>query len=869
MLDTSLCEELTRDLDNLFKARANVGEIRVFNTSEGLKKYQKQSNGTWKPLQKIKEGYQVRHDENYYGRNHSKYRKQPKEAVSFLSKEKKGQVKSVWIREDLGSIDLVYGTKNYGLAHIIDKHVGIEEKNGKKYVKDFETEEELGKEIERILKEGKIIRSYVDKKGYSKKDISLGRHKIVITESLIHDDDNITTKRWIVTSYDPTRDRKDKGIEKAVSNETASEKEPNCINSQQFLCDSRKNHLGEEQPSSVAYRPTTLSDCKSTLKKSLEQQFDEFLIQKARISYPIGTIKQFNVGGKMKDYIKTANGWRPKKKGGSLQSEKEVKQDMKEIREKAYWKPFSKEFSDKNEVVDWLYKEVYKMTKSKNEFGETLDLNQTKDLIKRFQKRYEFDSYIEAEKVLKGLSFNGTKEYSMAFDTNFGQYHFYIGKRQIEKNSNKEEQKEVSKENRSTPTIKQITQTYVKVEDGQIIIRMNKDKTRYKASKGSFKVESNEGEDIVQFKKRIKEEYEKQLKPKETELEKEIRESLEKRTVIDKIGELIKMGLSEVGLKDVVLKVYDRIRDNSFDKEKNKVLEIRQKREYKSYNEAEYNRIRDGRDLDNHLQNEVRDKLQDIPAEIKGTKGMYVDFALKRLERFYSNSDRENILSAYSGLSEEEKLSLDKRLIERGYQPIVNGLVYQNYEGNKSYKYFHKYEDALKFYKEDCSLSEEERKFYKEDWTRSGYKYINAVNTEKSIDLERSKELKINVLLDKINDEIKASKISKMIEKSSLNENLILTRYISLDRLNKEGQDLIFAKEGDVYEDLRFTAFGLSNDNELPITGDFKITLLAKKGQKVLNIGNEREVEYLCQRGSKFRVLKTGFSSIVVELLDE
>ena len=60
------------------------------------------------------------------------------------------------------------------------------------------------------------------------------------------------------------------------------------------------------------------SDRKITLKKSLEQQFDEFLIQKARISYPIGTIKQFNVGGKMKDYIKTANGWRPKNKGNKI-----------------------------------------------------------------------------------------------------------------------------------------------------------------------------------------------------------------------------------------------------------------------------------------------------------------------------------------------------------------------------------------------------------------------------------------------------------------------------------------------------------------------------------------------------------------------
>ena len=65
------------------------------------------------------------------------------------------------------------------------------------------------------------------------------------------------------------------------------------------------------------FKNPSVSDRKSTLKKSLEQQFDEFLIQKARISYPIGTIKQFNIGGKMKDYIKTSNGWRPKKKGNN------------------------------------------------------------------------------------------------------------------------------------------------------------------------------------------------------------------------------------------------------------------------------------------------------------------------------------------------------------------------------------------------------------------------------------------------------------------------------------------------------------------------------------------------------------------------
>ena len=99
---------------------------------------------------------------------------------------------------------------------------------------------------------------------------------------------------------------------------------------------------------------------------------------------------------------------------------------------------------------------------------------------------------------------NGTKGYTMAFDINFGQYHFYIGKRQTEESSKKD----------SPPTIKQITQTYVKVGGDTILIRMNKDKTRYKASKGDFKVESGEGEDLTSFKNRIKEEYESVPNPK-------------------------------------------------------------------------------------------------------------------------------------------------------------------------------------------------------------------------------------------------------------------------------------------------------------------------------------------------------------------
>lgn len=57
---------------------------------------------------------------------------------------------------------------------------------------------------------------------------------------------------------------------------------------------------------------------------------------------------------------------------------------------------------------------------------------------------------------------------------------------------------------------------------------MNKEKTRYRASKGAFKLESQEGEDISDFKKRVKEEYQKRQEIKE-EIKDEIKKEQEQQ----------------------------------------------------------------------------------------------------------------------------------------------------------------------------------------------------------------------------------------------------------------------------------------------------------------------------------------------------
>ena len=87
---------------------------------------------------------------------------------------------------------------------------------------------------------------------------------------------------------------------------------------------------------------------------------------------------------------------------------------------KTFWVEAKNSFYDKDEVYDWLYKTV----KNKD-----LDPDESRALVLRFKKRYEFDSYDKAEKVLKGLSYQGNKIYEVEFNTNLGLYNFYIARR--------------------------------------------------------------------------------------------------------------------------------------------------------------------------------------------------------------------------------------------------------------------------------------------------------------------------------------------------------------------------------------------------------------------------------------------------------
>ncbi|EPU6443795.1 hypothetical protein ACVYQJ_001785, partial [Campylobacter upsaliensis] len=111
-----------------------------------------------------------------FGENFAGYK--GKEAIEKLLEEQRGQVKGAFYKEGLGEIDLVWGDKNYGLRHILNKHGG-EFKN-------------LARELSEAVENGKIVKD--DK----------GRLRLEYENKIVGIKDNWKgekTAHWVVTAY--------------------------------------------------------------------------------------------------------------------------------------------------------------------------------------------------------------------------------------------------------------------------------------------------------------------------------------------------------------------------------------------------------------------------------------------------------------------------------------------------------------------------------------------------------------------------------------------------------------------------------------------------------------------------------------------
>ncbi|EDP8374002.1 hypothetical protein G3L05_001372 [Campylobacter upsaliensis] len=111
-----------------------------------------------------------------FGENFAGYK--GKEAIEKLLEEQRGQVKGAFYKEGLGEIDLVWGDKNYGLEHILNKHGG-----------EFES---LARELSEAVENGKIVKD--DK----------GRLRLEYENKIVGIKDNWKgekTAHWVVTAY--------------------------------------------------------------------------------------------------------------------------------------------------------------------------------------------------------------------------------------------------------------------------------------------------------------------------------------------------------------------------------------------------------------------------------------------------------------------------------------------------------------------------------------------------------------------------------------------------------------------------------------------------------------------------------------------
>lgn len=778
--------EFQSRFDELMKARrASVGEIRVH--SNGVK-YQKQPDGSWKPLSK--NGAKLEEEEGkFFGKNYSQFENKPKEAIDFLLKERNGQVIGAIEREGLGKIDIVYGNNKGGLCHIRNKHFVRAD--------DFSSLDEMRDVIVDLLRTGKIGQYYNDggKVNIYKKD-----YRLTLRKTLVYDkNDTLKEKLWVLTSYDTSRKEEDK-IRKAVSEETALERDQVTFCPCNSSVNSRKNHLEKGQTNSVISQ-CSLSLPKGTTNMNDMQQFVDEIIEKSKKGAPIGTERTYSNG---KTYIKTENGWKPK--SGAKKAKKEDDQtdktsskvnDVNSYASKASDEQLQAAINDKDaspEVKQAAQEELNKRN-PKEENNSNTGITDALQRLLAAQEKGEIDLGEEVLGKIKDKleSQKQKKSESLTEET-------------LDKKLDKLKEDITSKIDEKLNELngfKKITQTYVKQDGKTIVIKMKGD-NQYKASSPGFKLESKPYESLVDFKKRIKEEFNKQFS-----------------------------------------KIEDKEENNIQDQEKDKktILNFKDKEEYKEYvlrrNSEKENLTKDQIDRFNKAFIEYENDIKDFPEK-----------KLNEIKSYIESQNFNKILHVYSGFTSDSKMVLNRELINQGYLPIANGMLYSIYN-NKKYKHFDNQDDKRKFYYAKKSTPNLVEKKALEYYMDMGYNSVRAVNIGKEK----------NTTVEQI-----SSTISSFIDKNPIKDNVVLNRRMSVDSDNINNlNQWLEANVGDVIEDKSFTSFSL--DQISSFGNDIQITLLAKKGDKISNINNDFEYEYLVQKNSKYKVIAKGTNSIVVELV--
>ncbi|EJC28799.1 hypothetical protein HPHPH5B_0575 [Helicobacter pylori Hp H-5b] len=129
-----------------------------------------------------------------FGKNYPEFALKPKEALEKLLQERNGQVAGAAYREDLGGIDFVWGNKDYGLEHILEKRKKQYKRLGLTPEQAKERTNELIKEIPNIIQKGL---KEEDRPGYAA--IILNNSKVVLSK---FKGDNELKNHYMITSFE-------------------------------------------------------------------------------------------------------------------------------------------------------------------------------------------------------------------------------------------------------------------------------------------------------------------------------------------------------------------------------------------------------------------------------------------------------------------------------------------------------------------------------------------------------------------------------------------------------------------------------------------------------------------------------------------
>lgn len=544
-----------------------------------------------------------------------------------------------------------------------------------------------------------------------------------------------------------------------------------------------------------------------TITKSME------IIEKAKKGSPIGTEKTW--GGKL--YIKTEKGWKPKAKGGKKNEEESTsKQSSTEILVKQATSATDEQLKaaiKDPEANSELKKVAQEELNKRNEQQDSNDKSNKqftvedayKNLLEAQEKgELELDQDV-LDKIQEKLQESKKKKESE--------------KESIDNKLDKLKQEitgEIDKKLSDMTGFKKITQTYVKQDGKTVVIKMKGD-NQYKATSPGFKLESKPYESLVDFKKRIKEELNKQQSTK-TEKKEE------------------KLSFAESKKFETVSQFYD------WNEKRSQLSNL--------YTKEEADKMKS--DADKYLTKDQSSKTSDLKSKIFG---------------FIDDYNFGEIIERYGLSNDKNKKAINAMLITRGCAPVVNGLIYHNYN-KEDYLYINKNnssEDKEKFfeiYQKDAKetstkWTDDQRKAIK-NYTGSGYMAIRDILTEspksKVFSEEKTESTKTRIGL-----------IKEAIEQNPLKRNMVLNRRLEIRGNGDNLSTWLNAKVGQVIEDKSFVSFGMKHETDFG--SDLHLTLLAKKGDPVMNVDNIVESEYLAQAGLKYKVLARGTNSIVVEIV--